>query len=772
MDEPAPLLSLASVAQTARFTEFTVSVRTASLLSAASLILWCQPASAQDQSSPDEAARAPMSDDIATSPENNPEQTIAFNAGQLDYDSEADIVTASDDVFLAREGYRLRADEVRWDRKSGDIVASGNVAITSPGGDTAYGTRIVLTDSLRDGMVENLLVVFERGGRVAAMSGQRFANGDMVLERAAYTGCPVVDADGCPKEPSWQIKAQRVTYDKSRDRLRYEGARVELFGLPLVPLPFLSHGVGTEGKSGLLVPSIGIDRVNGAELSVPYYFRLAPNRDATITPYLYSDANPMIGAEYRALTSLGAYRARGYLTYGKRIPITGVAADSERDIRGYAEASGRFQLDPAWSVSGSLRATTDRTFLRRYDISRDDRLRSTIDVERVTASSYFSIAGWAVQTLRLGDVQGQQPIALPIVDYRKRLADPLLGGLIELQANSLGILRTDGQDSQRAFASAQWNLRRLTTLGQLVTITGLIRGDVYHSDENALTTVVDYRGEPGWQARAIATAALDVQWPFVGALYGGVQRVTPRVQIVATPPVENMAIPNEDSRAFDLEDTNIFSLNRFPGYDRYEENARVTYGVEWAYDRPSLSINAFVAQSYRLDDSPVLFPDGTGLADRFSDVVGRLRAAYRDKLRLTYRFRLDKDDLAVRRNEVDLTVGSRRTYATIGYLRLNRDIDQFAEDLADREEIRAGGRIAFARYWSVFGSAIVDLTGPRDDPASQSDGFAPVRHRLGVAYEDECVTFGLTWRRDYENVGDAQRGNSFLLRLAFRNLGV
>lgn len=749
-----------------------MTVRTASLLSAAGLMALYQPAFGQEYSRPDDIDQRT----VDPAPDNPPppaeDETISFNAGQLNYDSQADIVTASDEVFLAREGYRLRADDVRWNRESGEIVASGNVAITSPEGDTAYGTRIVLTDSLRDGMVENLLVVFERGGRVAANSGERFANGDMVLERAAYTGCAVTDSDGCPKKPSWQIKAQRVTYDKSRDRLSYEGARVELFGLPLIPLPFLSHGTGNEGKSGLLVPSLGIDRVNGVELSAPYYFRLAPNRDATVTPYLYSDANPMLGLEYRALTSLGAYQARGFVTYGQRIPLSGLVADADRDFRGYVEGSGRLQFNPNWSLTGSLRATTDRSFLRRYDISRDDRLRSTINLERVTASSYFSLAGWAAQTLRPGDVQGQQPIALPAIDYRKRLADPLFGGLIELQANSLSILRTEGQDTQRAFASAQWNLRRLTTMGQLVTLTGLVRGDVYHSDENALTPVADYRGQPGWQGRGIATAALDVQWPFVGPLYGGVQRVTPHIQIVATPPIRNMAIPNEDSRAFDLEDTNIFSLNRFPGYDRYEENARVTYGVEWAYDRPSLSLNGLVAQSYRLDDSPVLFPDGTGLTDRFSDVVGRLRAAYGDRLRLTYRFRLDKDDFAVRRNEIDLTAGSRRTYATIGYARLDRDIDQFAEDLADREEIRAGGRIAFARYWSVFGSAIVDLSGPRDDPASRSDGFSPVRHRLGVAYQDDCVTFGLTWKRDYENVGDAQRGNSFLLRLAFRNLGV
>ena len=90
---------------------------------------------------------------------------------------------------------------------------------------------------------------------------------------------------------------------------------------------------------------------------------------------------------------------------------------------------------------------------------RDDRLRSFVDAERITADSYISIAGWAFQGLRLTDVAGMQPIALPAIDARWRIADPWLGGQFELQANSLAILRPEGQDSQRAFASARWDRR-------------------------------------------------------------------------------------------------------------------------------------------------------------------------------------------------------------------------------------------------------------------------------------------------------------------------
>jgi LPS-assembly protein len=700
------------------------------------------------------------------------EQVVDFTANQLEYFNDTDTVVASGDVRMFREGNRLRADKVTWNRKTGEVRAEGNVAVTNPQGDVAYGESVQLTDTLRDGVVSNLLIVLQSGGRLAADKGAR--SGDLyTLDNAAYTACPVTDTSGCPKEPTWKITAVKVIYDTKKQRVFYKGARLHLFGLPTLPLPLLSNPTSDEGGTGVLVPDIKYSRVNGLELTLPYYFKLAPNRDLTLTPHLYSDVLPALEAQYRALTSIGAYQISGMITDSRKQPAAiNPGTISDRSIRGYLDASGRFQLDPYWNVTGSVRVASDRTFLRRYDISRDDRLRSTIRAERIAPDSYFSLAGWATQTLRISDPQGQQPIALPEIDYRRRFDDPLLGGQIEMQLNTLAIGRTDGQDTQRAFASFRWDLRRLTPWGQEVTLTAYGRGDVYHSDENLLSPTVIYRGNPGWQTRAIGAVAIDVRWPLLGPVGdSGTQRITPRLQLVATPPIRNMQIPNEDARAIELEDSNLFALNRFPGYDRFEDGARITYGADYSLRLPGISVDANIGQSYRLSSRPVLFPNGVGLSGKLSDIVGRTTVRFRDFVSLTHRYRLDKDNLAIRRNEIDATIGSRQTYVLLGYLRLNRDIDTSIEDLRDREEVRVGGRVQIGRYWSAFGSAIVDLTDRKEDPLSTADGFQPIRHRLGFAYEDECLELGLTWRRDYQNTGDARRGNTFLLRLSFKNLG-
>jgi LPS-assembly protein len=699
-----------------------------------------------------------------------PEDSIAFSADTVTYDSDNDLVIASGRVRLNREGTFVAADEVRWDRRSGEVVATGNVVVVPPEGDRLISERVVLTDTLRDATVENLLVVLEDGGRLAAERATRQGS-VTTLDNAVYSPCPVVNAEGCPRKPSWRILAARVRYDQAAQRVRFERGRLELFGVPLPLLPVFSLGTGGsgEGYSGFLFPELRFNRRRGVELSLPYYQRFGPNRDLTVTPHLFTGVPPAVELRYRSLNRLGAWSLGAFTTYGDTTSF-----DDSRDnkaFRAYVEGNGKFQFDPLWSLTGQLRFATDRTVARFYDLNRDDRYRNFLDLERIDIDSYVSIAGWAFQGLRPNDVQSRLPFALPAVDARWRLQDPLLGGRVELQANSLAVLRRDGQDSQRAFAGARWDLRRLTPWGQELQLTGYARGDVYHSDENELTSTLIYRGEEGWRGRAIVAAAAEARWPLIGELLGGVQRLTPRAQLVLTPPTPNISLPNEDSRSVDLEDSNLFALNRFPGYDRWEDGSRFTYGLDWNLDRPGWSVSSTIGQSWRLNRDARIFPEGTGLTDRWSDLVGRTRVKFGRFLDLTHRFRLDKDNLAVRRNELDLTVGTTETYARIDYLRLNRNVDPAVEDLRDKEEVRLAGRWKFHRFWSVFGATVLDLTDSEEDPLTLADGLNPVRHRLSLDYEDDCLAFGISWRRDFERLGNRAEGSTFSFRLSLKGLG-
>lgn len=722
------------------------------------LLTWPAGAAAQVVAASPGAASAPAEQDI-----------IQFTADTVTYDSNADVVTASGQVRMNRDGNYLAADQVAWDRKTGNVVARGNVVLLTPEGDRLVGDTVQLTDTLRDGTVSNLMIVLENGARVAATRGTRTGN-VTTLENAIYSPCPVTTDSGCPKRPSWAITAAKVIDDPSTGRVRFIGGRLQLFGITLPLLPIFNVARGNEGATGWLTPQFSISSRKGFEIAEPFHWQMGPNRDFTLTPHVYTGVLPAIEASYRQLDKWGAFQLGGFLTYGKIESTDPNVTSTRTGIRAYFEANGKAQLDPEWSVTGSFRVASDKTMTRRYDITNDDRLRNVVNVERIDPDSYISIAGWAFEGLRAQDNQKQIPIALPAIDARFREED-VVGGTVQLQANSLSIVRIEGQDTQRAFASAEWDLRRLTRWGQQITLTAYGRGDVYHTDDAQSTPVAIYSGTNGWHTRFIGALAADVQWPFVGPLFGGIQTLVPRVQLVLTPPTPNIDIPNEDARSIDLEDSNLFALNRFPGYDRWEDASRVTYGIDWSLDRPNLSISSTIGQSYRLVDRPGIFPQGTGLTDRLSDIVGRTSIRYGRLLELTHRFRIDKDHFAVRRNEVDLTVGTTQTYAQVGYLKLNRNVDPTIEDLRDVEELRFAARILFNKYWSIFGATVVDLTGKSEDPLTTADGFEPVRHRLGIQYEDECIQVGLTWKRDYQRIGTFNAGSTFGIHLAFKGIG-
>lgn len=734
------------------------------------LALVATEASAQAQS----AAPAPAPATASPAPV-EADELIEFSADQVTYDSGDDIVTALGQVRLVRDGNYVAADRVTWTRKTGEVRAEGNVVVMNPQGDKLLGENVVLTDTLKEGTIDNLLVVLESGGRIAATRGRRA--GDLtILDNAIYSPCPVTTETGCPRNPSWAITAAQVTYDPTDDRVRFRGGRMQIFGitLPLLPIFSIATGGDAGGISGVLVPEVSVSHKRGLEVALPYYYRLGPNRDLTLTPHVYTGVLPAIEAKYRELNRVGAFQIGGFVTYGTIEQLTALGEPVETDkkgLRAYFEGNGKWQLDPLWSVTAASRFATDETLTRRYDITHDDRLRSVINVERISPNSYVSIAGWAFQGLRVDDIQKRIPIALPAIDARFKLEPPLLGGSLELQANSLSILRVEGQDTQRAFASARWDMRRLTNWGQEILLTGYLRGDVYHTDNSASTLVPLYRGTDGWHARGIGALAGEIRWPLVGPLFGGSQRLIPRLQLVLTPPTPNLDIPNEDARSVELEDSNLFALNRFPGYDRWEDGSRLTYGFDWYYERPNLSVMTTIGQSYRISRKEEIFPEGTGLAGRVSDIVGRTRIRYGRFIDLTHRFRVDKDNLAVRRNEIDLTFGGEETYVQIGYLRLNRDIDETVEDLRDKEELRAAARIKFAKHWSIFGATVLDLTDKAEDPVSNADGFDPVRHRVSLDYEDECIALGVGWRHDYERVGGFREGSTFSFHVSFKGLG-
>jgi LPS-assembly protein len=101
--------------------------------------------------------------------------------------------------------------------------------------------------------------------------------------------------------PDWILRAASIRIDNEEETGQADGAVLSFMGLPILPVPSLSFPLTDKRKSGVLPPTFGLDSVNGLELTIPYYWNIAPNRDATFYPALMSKRGVDLGGEFRYL---------------------------------------------------------------------------------------------------------------------------------------------------------------------------------------------------------------------------------------------------------------------------------------------------------------------------------------------------------------------------------------------------------------------------------------------------------------------------------------
>lgn len=705
---------------------------------AALVVLAAVPAAAQDTSE----FRAPS----------------VFKADELAYDRTLDLVTASGNVEIAQGDRVLLADTVTYNQRTGTVTAAGNVTLLEPSGDVVFAEYVELTDALREGVVRDIRVLLADRSRFAANSAVRAAGNVTTLSKAVYSPCEL-----CPDDPDrpplWQIKAVRIVHDQERHDISYEDSWLEIFGVPVAYTPYFQHADPTvKRRTGLLAPSYGQSSNLGTFIETPLYVVLAPNRDLTFSPKFTTKEGAVFSGEYRALTRTGRFTIEG--------SVTRTDERDERDVktgrletRGHIRGNGLFQIDETWRWGFDAYRATDDTYLSKYGIDSSDTLTSHLFAEGFRGRSYAAAEGFLFQGLEEDDDPGQTPYVTPQFDINLVGRPRDDGSYATVDLNGLVLTRDEGTDSRRLSFDAAWHVPRVGSAGDIWDLTASLRGDAYDADDVS----VQGRGtatESGFAGRLLPQLSLAWRWPWVRHQGTTTQLVEPIAVGTVSPYGGNpQRIPNEDSTDFELTDINLFEPQRFPGLDRVEGGPRVAYGLRLGvFGAGGGRTTALVGQSYRAHDDDT-FEVGSGLESDFSDFVGRVELAPGANVDVAYRFRLDKDNLEFRRNEVEATFGPRELQLTLTYLSL-ADKTSGVEDPERREEINLAGRVEFLRYWTLTADARRDLTG---------DGF--VTAGGGLVYEDECIALGVRVRRRFTSDRDAPEDTSVLFVVKLRNLG-
>lgn len=708
-------------------------------------------------------------------------QPLYLQGDQLIYDNNSNSVIARGNVEIYYSNYILTADEVIYDQGAQTLTAAGNVVLKEPNGNIVRADRYTLTDDFRDGFVQSLSVVAKDETRIAAERATRREGNVTEFVNGKFTPCK--SENGMP--PLWCISAARVIHDKQAATITYQDAQFEVFGQPIVYLPYFQHAdPSVKRKSGFLPPGIGVSSNNlGFHVEVPYYFALSPTYDFLFNPMYSAKQGVLWQGEWRQRLARGMYTIK-FAAIDQDINDLPDNPDPSLDgWRGTIETRGKFSLGSWWTLGWDATLESDDTFRRFYKLDGmlvTDRVNEAY-LEGISDRNYMGIKLYHFGGLTFEDTDAAESLVHPIIDHNYVMADPVLGGELRWNSNALSFSR-DGkspigfddvhQDMTKAITEVKWRRQLTDSLGITYTPFAHLRGDAYsYAGYNSPTTTVD---ESTSFVRGLAAGGATISYPWVATGTSGSHVIEPIGQIVVRQAhLQQDQLPVEDARSLIFDDTTLFETDKFSGYDRVETGTRANVGVQYTFSHNNGGYAKLIAgQSFQLagenpfKDPGADFFDGrpnynpfSGLESTRSDYVLGAYLAPSSVFRLISQSRFDQDNFALRRTDVagQLNFGPLLAQATYTFASID---PQQVDD--DQQDISGAIGLRLTEHWSVLASMRYDI----DDSRRLMDSFQ-------IKYSDECFVLTATYQDSYFK--DVDKGlepdRTVMLHFQFKHLG-
>ncbi|HEY1393904.1 MAG TPA: LPS assembly protein LptD [Methylibium sp.] len=587
------------------------------------LAAWSLAASAQSSDVPPAPAAASAPAAAASVPDRT-KLPISYQADSVQGRPDQETVLEGH-VKLRQDGMSLGADRVEYNAPDDLARATGRVRIVRDGNVYA-GSELSIKLPQFEGYFLKPSYYFgltQTGGRADRID---FADPrHITASGATYTSCPASD-DGTP---DWVLSTGSIKLDFDTGEGVAEHAVLRFLGVPILALPSMSFPLTDERKSGWLPPDINLSNTNGFELGVPYYWNIAPNYDATLTPLLMTRRGFGVDGEFRYLEP----NWRGTLVVDT-LPADQVARRNRWALRSiqlgelpnnayYSWRVQRTSDDGYWKdFPGKLESITPRMLASNGQLQRD-----WLGEDLVT-SAYARVEAWQV----LQDPSN--PIVPPYqrepqIGVRQRGAKAGWQWSWETEINRFTL-----EDSTLTGSSAPNGLPNGTRVHALGALSRpLAMGGWTLTPKVSLNAASYDLSQPmaNGQTRAsrlIPSFSLDSAWVFERAttLFGKdtTQTLEPRLFYVNTPYRAQSFLPTFDSAAKDLNFTSVYTENAFSGVDRVSDANQITAGVATRYLDTATGAEVLrlgAAQRYLLRDQLITPDDGPPVTTRLSDLL-------------------------------------------------------------------------------------------------------------------------------------------------------
>ncbi len=443
-----------------------------------------------------------------------------------------------------------------------------------------------------------------------------------VVHDATYTTCE--RSNEATWQPDWVLRAKTIRIDNEEQVGVAEDAVLEFKGLALPAIPSISFPLSERRKSGFLPPTIvPVDSRSGPTLAIPYYWNIAPNRDATLTPSMMARRGVMLSGEFRYLEP--SYK--GVLS-GSFMPNDRLAGQNRWSYS--AQHSGVIDSPiGGLGLNVNLNRVSDDNYWRDFP-------RAGKQLTQRLLPSDASL-GWSqgdtslmVRTLKW---QTLQDVTAPIVPPYDRMPQMLWryaptnlpGGFdASVEADTTRFeadrLLTLQPNAQRTYTMAQIS-RPFLAPGGFITPRMQLHATHYDFD-SALANGTRSAD------RVLPTFSLDSGLVFEReAQYLGrnfVQTLEPRAFYTYTPFRDQSLLPMYDTAVNDFNFATVFTENSFTGNDRIADNNVLTLGVTSRLLNPTTGaevVRMGVAQRLRFTDQQVTAPGVAPLGKGLSDIL-------------------------------------------------------------------------------------------------------------------------------------------------------
>ncbi len=559
---------------------------------------------------------------------------------------EADRMTGQTDLESVLEGGAsmrrgdtvIRGDRLQYTQPDDLARGQGNVRINRAG-NVFSGPLLELKVDAFEGFFTDPSYRFIVNGAYGQAERVDFLDSARaVITNATYTTCE--REEGPSWMPAWLLRASTIRIDNEEEVGVASGATLRFFGVPILPVPSISFPLSSKRKSGLLPPTFGLGNRNGAEVILPYYWDIAPNRDATFTPTLMSKRGVDLGGEFRYLESSYSGTARASYMPADKL--------RERDrwsyglLHGGAVQTGLPGVG-ALGLNLNINRVSDDNYWRDFST----RTVSSSLTQRLLPSEgslswgagNFSVYGRALKWQTLQDVTA--PIVPPydrlpqLVGRYARAALP--GGVDVLSEVDYTQFRSDRVLNNQPNGNRGYSLTQVSrpwvTPGWFVTPKLQFHATQYQFDGPLAN------GERS-ASRTVPTASLDSGLVFEreAQIFGRnfLQTLEPRAFYTYTPYRNQSLLPNYDSAANDFNFATIYTENAFGGNDRISDNNLLTLGATTRLldaDTGAEAASFGVAQRLRFKDQRVTLPGGAVVSERLSDVLFGASIAWTPKWR-------------------------------------------------------------------------------------------------------------------------------------------